>query len=147
MKWHLKKFDELTTKELYGIIQLRVEIFVVEQNCPYQDLDNKDLVSHHLFLEDGDEIIACLRIIPEGVSFKEMAIGRIVVKKSYRGKGISKIMIKKAREFIINGLGKNKIRIFGQAYLKDFYINLGFKQGSDEQWEDGIKHFEFLYEV
>ena len=82
MEWKLKKFDELTTEELYEILKLRVEIFVVEQDCAYQDLDDKDQCAYHLFLEDGDEIIAVLRILPENVAFEDMAIGRIVVRKS-----------------------------------------------------------------
>ncbi len=124
---------------------MRVEIFIVEQNCPYQDLDDKDLVSYHLFLKDNDEIIAVLRIIPEYVSYDEMSIGRVVVKKTHRGRGIAKSMMKKAMEFIVNDLGKNSIRLSGQAYLTDFYQELGFKKVSDEYLEDGIKHFQFLY--
>lgn len=113
MEWILKKFNQLTPDELYEIIKLRVEIFIVEQNCPYQDLDDKDLVSYHLFLKDNDEIIAVLRIIPEYVSYDEMSIGRVVVKKTHRGRGIAKSMMKKAMEFIVNDLGKNSIRLSG----------------------------------
>lgn len=145
MEWILKKFNQLTPDELYEIIKLRVEIFIVEQNCPYQDLDDKDLVSYHLFLKDNDEIIAVLRIIPEYVSYDEMSIGRVVVKKTHRGRGIAKSMMKKAMEFIVNDLGKNSIKLSGQAYLTDFYQELGFKKVSDEYLEDGIKHFQFLY--
>ena len=147
MEWKLKKFDDLTSDELYGILKLRSEVFVVEQDCVYQDLDDKDQVSYHLFLKDNDEIAAVLRIIPENVSYEEMAIGRLIVKKEYRKRGISKVMMKKAIDFIVNDLGKNKIRLSGQAYLTDFYINLGFKKVSDEYLEDGIKHYEFLFEA
>lgn len=147
MEWKFKKFNQLTLDELYGVLQLRSEVFVVEQDCPYQDLDGKDKVAYHLFLEDNNEIVAVLRILPENVSYEEMAIGRVIVKKSYRGRGISKVMMKKAIDFIIKDLGRNKIRLSGQAYLTDFYISLGFKKVSDEYLEDGIKHFEFLYEA
>ena len=147
MKWQLKKFDELSTDELYGILKLRAEVFVVEQNCPYQDLDDKDKCSYHLFLEDGGEVIAVSRIIPENVSYDEMSIGRVVVKKTYRGQGISKTMMKNAIKFIIEELKKDKIRLSGQAYLIDFYSNLGFKKVSDVYLEDGIEHFEFFFEV
>lgn len=146
MQWRLKKFNDLTLDELYGILKLRVGVFVVEQNCPYQDIDDKDQLSYHLFLEDEREIVAVLRILPENVSFDEVAIGRIIVKKSYRGQGISKIMINKALEFIINDLGKNKVKLSGQAYLTDFYRGLGFEKISDAYMEDGIKHYDFLYE-
>ncbi|MEE3491004.1 MAG: GNAT family N-acetyltransferase [Methanobrevibacter sp.] len=146
MEWKLKKFDELTTEELYEILKLRVEIFVVEQDCAYQDLDDKDQCAYHLFLEDGDEIIAVLRILPENVAFEDMAIGRIVVRKSHRGQGIARAMMKRAMEFIVKDLGKRSIRLSGQAYLVDFYEGLGFKRVSDEYLEDGIPHFEFLFE-
>ena len=147
MIWELKKFNDLTNNELYGILKLRSEVFVVEQNCIYQDLDDKDQVSYHLFLKDNDEVVATLRIIPENISFDEMAIGRVVVKKSFRKQGISKIMINKAINFIIGDLNKTKIKLSGQAYLKEFYISFGFELTSDVYLEDGIEHFEFLYEI
>lgn len=134
-------------KELYGILKLRAEVFVVEQNCPYQDLDDKDQVSYHLFLKDDDEIIAVLRIIPENISYGEMSIGRLVVKKHYRRRGISKFMMDKAMGFILDELKKDKIILSGQAYLCDFYISLGFKKVSQLYLEDGIEHYEFLYEI
>ena len=128
MKWKFKKFDELTTNELYEILKLRAEVFVVEQDCPYQDLDDKDKCAYHLFLEDedGSTVIAVLRILPENIAYEDMAIGRLIVKKSHRGQGLSKIM---------------------QAYLREFYEDLGFKRVSDIYLEDGIDHYEFLYEV
>lgn len=147
MKCKLKEFTELTTSELYEILKLRAEVFVVEQNCPYQDLDDKDQSSYHLFLEDNGQIIAVLRILPENIAYKEMAIGRLIVKKSYRGKGISRKMMVRAMEFITEDLGKDKIRLSGQAYLSDFYQSLGFKKVSEMYLEDGIEHYEFLYET
>ena len=147
MKCKLKEFTELTTEELYEILKLRAEVFVVEQNCPYQDLDDKDQSSYHLFLEDNGQIIAVLRILPKNIAYKEMAIGRLIVKKSYRGKGISRKMMLRAMEFITEDLGKEKIRLSGQAYLSDFYQSLGFEKVSEMYLEDGIEHFEFLYEI
>ena len=146
MKWHLKEFEELNPDELYGILQLRSEVFVVEQDCVYQDLDNKDQMSRHLFLEDNNEIVGVSRIISEGVSYDEMSIGRVVVKQSHRGQGLSKKMMGKAIDFIIYDLNKSKIRLSGQAYLEKFYTDLGFVKVSDCYLEDGIDHFEFLYE-
>ena len=110
-------------------------------------MDDKDKVAYHLFLEDEGQVIAVSRILPENVSYDEMAIGRVIVKKSHRGQGLSKIMMKKAMDFIVNDLGKDKIRLSGQAYLVDFYQSLGFKRVSDVYLEDGIDHFEFLYEI
>ena len=145
MEWKLKKFYDLTSDELYGILKLRSEVFVVEQDCVYQDLDDKDQLSYHLFLENDGETVAVSRIIPENVSYEEMSIGRVVVKENFRGQGLSKIMMKKAIDFIVDDLGKSEIRLSGQAYLVDFYENLGFKKVSDVYMEDNIEHFEFLY--
>ena len=145
MEWKLKKFDDLTSDELYGILKLRSEVFVVEQDCVYQDLDDKDQLSYHLFLENDGETVAVSRIIPENISYEEMSIGRVVVKENFRGQGLSKIMMKKAIDFIVDDLGKSEIRLSGQAYLVDFYENLGFKKVSDVYMEDNIEHFEFLY--
>ena len=127
MNWKFKKFDELTTNELYEILKLRAEVFVVEQDCPYQDLDDKDKWAYHLFLEDddGSTVIAVLRILPENIAYEDMAIGRVIVKKSHRGQGLSKVMMRKAINFIIEDLGKKRIKLSGQAYLREFYEDLG----------------------
>ena len=145
MEWILKRFDELTLRELYGILELRSEVFVVEQDCVYQDLDGKDFDAHHLFLNYDGHVIACSRILPEGVSYDEMAIGRVIVKKPFRGRGISREMMIKAISFITEDLGKCDIRLSGQAYLLDFYESLGFRKVSEVYLEDGIDHYEFLY--
>ncbi|MDO5819561.1 MAG: GNAT family N-acetyltransferase [Methanobrevibacter sp.] len=132
------------------MLKLRAEVFVVEQDCPYQDLDDKDKHAYHLFLEDeenGSIVAAVLRILPENISYEDMAIGRVIVKKPYRGQGLSKIMMNKAIDFIIDDLGKKRIRLSGQAYLTEFYEDLGFKKVSDVYLEDGIDHYEFLYEI
>ena len=149
MKWKFKKFDELTTNELYEILKLRAEVFVVEQDCPYQDLDDKDKCAYHLFFEDdgGSTVIAVLRILPENIAYEDMAIGRVIVKKSHRGQGLSKVMMRKAINFIIEDLGKKRIKLSGQAYLREFYEDLGFERVSDIYLEDGIDHYEFLYEA
>lgn len=104
-------------------------------------------MAYHLFLEDDDMVVAVLRILPEGVSFDDMAIGRVIVKENYRGRGISREMMNKAIDFIINDMKKDGIRLSGQAYLTGFYEDLGFKKVSDVYLEDGIDHFEFLYEI
>lgn len=147
MEWKLKKFDELSPDELYEILRLRAEVFVVEQDCVYQDLDGKDKCAYHLFLQDNNLMVAVLRILPENVSYKDPAIGRVIVKRSYRRRGIAKKMMIKAIDFIINDLGKRRIKLSGQTYLCDFYTDLGFRKVSDQYLEDGIPHFEFLYEI
>lgn len=146
MNWKIKLFNELTTDELYEILRLRAEVFVVEQDCAYQDLDLKDRLSYHLFLEENNEVIAYLRIIQKNVSYPEISIGRVITKKTYRGKGIAREMVQKAINYVIDKLKENKIRISAQAYLLEFYKSLGFKQTSDIYLEDGIKHIQMLFE-
>lgn len=146
MNWKIKSFDELTANELYEILRVRAEVFVVEQNCPYQDVDLKDKVSQHMFLEENNEVAAYVRIIPKNVSYAEMSIGRVLVKETYRGKGLANEMMKKAIDYVVNHLGENKIRISAQAYLFDFYSSLGFKKQSDIYLEDGIEHMGMLFE-
>lgn len=146
MNCKIKKFSELTTKELYEILKVRAEVFVVEQNCVYQDLDSKDEVSYHLFLEDNSEIIAYLRILPKGISYPETSIGRVLTKATYRKNGLSKEIVQKAIEFIIDILEEKEIKISAQAYLQKFYKSFGFEPTSDIYLEDGIEHIEMLYQ-
>lgn len=145
MNWKIKKFNELNIEEIYKILALRNEIFIVEQECPYLDCDDKDLNSYHLFLRENGEIVSYLRILEKGVSYDEISIGRVAVKKSYRGKGISRKMMLKAIEFIENNLSENTIKIQAQAYLLDFYRSLGFNAVSDEYLEDNIPHIDMIY--
>jgi ElaA protein len=145
MNWKLKKFNELTCEEVYIILQLRTEVFVVEQECAYQDLDGKDKNSYHLYLEDNEEIIAYLRILEKGISFDEISIGRVLVKKDYRGKGISRDMMLKAINFIKEDLKETEIKISAQVYLVNFYGSLGFKETSKIYLEDNIPHIDMLY--
>ncbi|UEL47275.1 GNAT family N-acetyltransferase [Terrisporobacter hibernicus] len=145
MNWKIKEFNELNIEEIYKILALRNEIFIVEQECPYLDCDDKDLNSYHLFLRENGEIVSYLRILEKGVSYDEISIGRVAVKKSYRGKGISRKMMLKAIEFIENNLSENTIKIQAQAYLLDFYSSLGFKAVSEEYLEDNIPHIDMIY--
>ncbi|AWZ49971.1 GNAT family N-acetyltransferase (plasmid) [Clostridiaceae bacterium 14S0207] len=145
MNWNLKKFKELNVEEIYKILTLRNEIFIVEQECAYLDCDDKDLNSYHLFSEENGEIIAYLRILEKGVSYDEISIGRVAVKKNYRGKGISREMLLKAIDFVENNLNEDTIKIQAQAYLLNFYSSLGFKAVSEEYLEDNIPHIDMLY--
>lgn len=145
MNWNIKKFKELKTEEIYKILALRNEVFIVEQECAYLDCDNKDLNSYHLFSEEDGEIIAYLRILEKGVSYDEISIGRVSVKKSHRGEGIAREMLSKAIMFIENNLKEDTIKIQAQAYLIDFYSSLGFKAVSEEYLEDNIPHIDMLY--
>ncbi|NMM63151.1 GNAT family N-acetyltransferase [Clostridium sp. P21] len=145
MEWKLKKFEELTNEELYKVLQLRNDVFIVEQQCPYEDCDGRDKESYHLFLEDKDNIVAYSRILKKGVSYDEVSIGRVVVNKNYRGKSIARELLIKAIKFIEETLKETEIRIGAQAYLIGFYESLGFKAVSSEYLEDEIPHLEMLY--
>jgi len=145
MNWKIKKFKELKLEEIYKILELRNEVFIVEQECAYQDCDGKDENSYHLFIEKNGKIIAYLRILEKGVSYDEISIGRVSVHKCYRGKGISREMMLKAIEFIEQSLNENHIKIQAQSYLLNFYKSLGFKEISNEYLEDNIPHIDMLY--
>lgn len=145
MKWELKKFENLSALEVYNMLSLRNEVFIVEQECPYQDCDFKDLNSYHLFLKDDDKIIAYLRILERGISYDEVSIGRVIVKEAYRKGGISRDMMTKAIKFITEELNENTIKIQAQAYLINFYKSLGFKEVSEIYLEDNIPHIDMIY--
>lgn len=145
MEFKIKTFDELSNKELYSILRLRSEIFVVEQNCVYQDMDNKDLKAFHLMAIDEGQIVAYLRILNKGVSYKEISIGRVVVKKEYRRRKLGLEIINRAIDYIKNIMKENEIRISAQVYAKNLYKKAGFKEVSEEYLEDDIPHVEMLF--
>ncbi|MFR1710007.1 MAG: GNAT family N-acetyltransferase [Clostridium sp.] len=145
MELVIKKFNELTVEELYKILRVRNEVFVVEQTCIYQDCDNKDYNSYHLYLEDENEMVGYLRIVNKGISYDEISIGRVLVKESHRNRGISRKIMLEAIKFIEEELNSTEIRLSGQVYIKGFYESLGFKQVSEEYLEDDIPHVEMLY--
>lgn len=145
MEYKIRTFDELSNKELYSILRLRSEIFVVEQNCVYQDLDNKDLDGYHLMAIENGELIGYLRILNKGVSYKEASIGRVVVKKEYRRKKLGLEIINKGIDFIINTMKEKEVRISAQVYAKNLYEKAGFVEVSEEYLEDDIPHVEMLY--
>ena len=144
INWLCKKFDDLTPHELYSILQLRNEVFVVEQNCIFQDADNKDQSSFHLMGWQNDKLIAYTRIVPPKIAYNEASIGRVVTSLSLRKTGIGRELmecsIEKAKELFKD----NSIRLGAQLYLKNFYESLGFMQSSDIYLEDGIEHIEMI---
>ena len=145
MNWIIKKFDELTITELYEILRVRAEVFVVEQDCVYQDLDLKDKKAYHLFCEENGEIAAYLRIQEKGVSYREISIGRVLTRKDYRRKGLCRELMMRAISFVEQELKESEIRISAQLYLRAFYESLGFIPTSEVYLEDGIKHIEMKY--
>ncbi len=144
--WQLKRFDELTPFELYEIIWLRNEVFVVEQNCVFQDADYKDQKSWHLMgMNEEGKLIAYCRILPGGVSYNSVSIGRVLTSPAARRTGAGRLLMEKAMEFSKNLFGQTDIKIGAQYYLKNFYSSFGFKQTSDIYLEDGIEHIEMVY--
>jgi len=147
MKWVVKKFDELTSREIYEIIKARFNVFVVEQKIIYQDLDDKDFLSYHLFKVDFQgKVLAYCRILPAGISYKEASIGRVLTTLDNRRKNDGKVLLKKAIEFIENKLKESKIRISAQEYLVKFYEFFGFKIIGNHYLEDEILHIQMFYQ-
>ena len=144
LNWIYKNFDELTNRELYAILQLRNEVFVVEQNCAYQDVDNKDLNAFHLMAFEDEILAAYCRILPPGLSFEEASIGRVITAPSHRRKGIGITLIEKAILAVSSTIGVQAIKIGAQLYLKKFYESFGFVQTSKVYLEDGIEHIKML---
>jgi ElaA protein len=144
LSWILKKFEELSLHELYAILQLRNEVFAIEQNCVYPDMDNKDQPAYHLMGWNNEKLIAYTRIIPPGVAYPEPSIGRVATSPSARGEGIGKQLIEHSIEHIYNLYGTIPVKIGAQLYLKKFYTDLGFSPASDVYPEDGIEHIEMV---
>lgn len=145
MKNILKKFNELNLEELYEILKIRSQVFVLEQECLYQDLDNKDKKAYHLYIREEQKVIAYCRILEKGVSYEEISIGRVLVDENYRGKKIAKELLQNAINFVVSDLKEESIRISAQAYLIELYKSLGFKTVSELYLEDNIPHIEMLY--
>lgn len=144
MKWIIKKFNELTVDELYSLLRLRSEVFVVEQTCAFQDMDNKDQASYHLFGWKDELLAAYTRLVPPGVAYEMPSIGRVVTSPAARGQGLGRTLMEKSIDETTRLFGSHPIKIGAQVYLREFYTSLGFKQSSDIYLEDGIEHIEMI---
>ena len=144
LNYCIKSFDELTNNELYDLLRLRSEIFVVEQNCPYLDLDNKDQKSFHLLYYVNNEFAGSTRLLPAGLSFEEISIGRVVIANSHRGLGLGVKLMEVSIEGCQQKFGNGPIRIGAQYHLSKFYQSLGFVEQGEQYDEDGIPHIEML---
>lgn len=142
--WKCKQFNELTTDELYAILQLRNEVFVVEQKCIFQDADGKDQHSYHLMGWKDNLLVAYSRLIPAGISYSEPAITRVVTSPSSRSLGMGKELVKQAINILYKTWGKTDIKIGAQLYLEQFYNSFGFQRSSEVYVEDGIAHIEMV---
>lgn len=142
LKWNTKRFEALSTIEMYSILKLRSEVFVVEQNCVYQDIDGKDMKALHLFGEDDGKIIAYSRLFNVGDYFENASIGRVVVAENCRNKNYGHDLMREAISAIETHFQETKITISAQLYLKKFYESHGFVQTSETYLEDDIPHIE-----
>jgi ElaA protein len=144
LTWVCKKFEDLTPHELYAIIRLRNAVFVVEQNCVFQDADDKDQQAYHLMGWSGDTLAAYTRLIPPGVAYNEMSIGRVITDPAHRKTGAGKLLMFESIAQCHRLFGAGAIQIGAQLYLKKFYEFFGFQQIGDIYDEDGIDHIHMI---
>lgn len=143
--WKLATLDTLTAPELYQMLQLRTEVFVIEQNCIFQDMDGADDQAVHLLGTQGGQLIAYARLFPSGIKFKEASIGRVVTRGSARGGGLGHVLIQRAVTSVHTLWGMQPIRIGAQARLKGYYSQHGFADVGVPYVEDGIDHLEMVW--
>ena len=139
MQTIIKKWEDLSINEVQSIFGLRSEVFIVEQECPFQDVDGRDPEAHHLLLYENNILCGYTRIFSKNTYFKEASFGRTVVKKKYRGKGYGHVLVKESITFL-KSKEENTIKISAQSYLKKFYLSYGFIPKGDEYLEDNIPH-------
>jgi ElaA protein len=144
INWILKKFNELTAAELYAVLQLRNEVFVVEQNCVFQDADDKDQGCYHLLGMHENKLVAYTRLAPPGYIYNEASIGRVVTAPSVRRSGAGKVLMEESIRQINRLFGRLPVKIGAQVYLQKFYESFGFKQVGEPYVEDGIPHMYML---
>jgi len=142
--WRCPRFDELSAREVYELMRLRSEVFVVEQRCVYLDADGADPDCWHLMGEDGGELRAYARLVPAGLKFAEASIGRVVCDPCTRGTGLGHALMREAVERVRLLWGPGPIRIGAQAHLEGFYRQHGFEPDGPPYDEDGIPHIEML---
>lgn len=141
---HIKTFKQLTVDELYELLRVRTEVFVVEQDCVYQDMDGGDKEAIHVWLTEGDKVVALARVCPAGVHLPTISIGRVIT--TVRGKGYGKQIMLAAIDVAVDHFGATSIDIEAQEYAKGFYEGVGFKQTSDTFMLDGIPHIKMRWE-
>jgi ElaA protein len=144
MKLVIKRFEELTTEELYRILKVRFEVFIMEQNCIYPEIDGRDQHSYHVYLEDQAGIKAYLRVVDKGISHEEVSIGRVLT--TDRGIGLGSRILSEGIRVARDRLKAGRIVIEAQSYAREFYEKFGFRQVSEEYLEDGIPHIQMILE-
>ncbi|UOQ65042.1 GNAT family N-acetyltransferase [Hymenobacter volaticus] len=143
--WTTKPFTSLTLSELYALLQLRSEVFVVEQTCAFQDMDGQDQAAHHLLghTETG-ELAAYSRLFDAGISYPEASIGRVVVSPKFRRYGLGRELLRQSIAAVTAQFGEQPIQIGAQLYLKEFYESFGFQQHGEGYLEDSIPHIHMV---
>lgn len=148
LHWRVQCFDELSNDGLYRMLSARVEVFVVEQNCPYPEMDGLDQAALHLSGLDSDQtdaaLLAYARILAPGIVFDEVAIGRVLTVQAGRGLGLGRLLMTHALDAAADRFGNVPVRISAQQYLEGFYASMGFAVDSDVYLEDGIPHLEMV---
>jgi ElaA protein len=144
LKWEVKSWKELSIEEMEDVFTLRSEVFVVEQDCVYQDIDGKDRQAKHVLGKEGKELVAYSRIFEPGGYFKEASFGRAVVKKNKRGKGLGDELVKETLKIMRSVWPKTKAKISAQTHLLAFYNKHGFKSSGEKYLEDGIPHIKMF---
>lgn len=142
----VKHYNELTKDELYDLIALRVAVFVVEQNCPYQDLDGLDKDAFHVLIKLNHAIIATARILKPGMVYTEVAIGRVSTSSEHRKLKLGHQLMKTCMHFIATEMKENAVRLSAQSHLKNYYAKHGFVATGKDYLEDGIPHSEMLFQ-
>jgi len=145
--WKACAFSDLNTTELYELMVLRQEVFVVEQDCPYLDADGKDLKSFHIMGYDKGVLAAYARVVVPGTSYDEVSVGRVIVKMPYRGQKLGDALMLQCHDLVVKKYGKVPIRLSAQSHLKSFYEGLGYSPTGKEYLEDGIPHMEMLVKL
>ncbi|MFC0557764.1 GNAT family N-acetyltransferase [Halalkalibacter alkalisediminis] len=146
LSWKVKTFKQLSIEELYEIVQLRIEVFVVEQDCSYQELDGKDQVAHHLLGYVDGKLQAYSRLFKSGLVSEEASIGRVIVRETGRKKGYGQALLEESITYIENEFKDHFILIHAQEYLDDFYQSFGFKPVTEVYLLDGINHLDMRRE-
>jgi len=146
-QWLTRTFAELSQAQLYALLRLRQEVFVVEQHCIYLDLDGLDQDARHMLCMLDDRLLAYQRCLAPGLSYPESSLGRIVVSPGARGRQLGRALVQRGVDFNIRHWPRADIRINAQAYLRGFYTDLGFVAAGEEYVEDGIPHVQMLYRV
>ena len=141
----IKSFSELNLEELYQVLKLRSDVFVVEQNCVYSDMDNKDEDSFHCIISFNSKIIGYARILPSGLNYTYPSIGRVIIHSDFRGEKLGYKLMNSCMDFVIQKFNSQKIVISAQSHLSHFYANLGFNIEGEQYLEDGIPHVKMIF--